>query len=109
MYLYVSHASCSCKRLLCRLYFPSHTLIAVMLLWVSGDLCSPILAQQYVDDFRMALQSGMDQCTLAILISMSHLAQRGTQKDLQHWSSLAPVIHWPRSDLFMSSVSQNRS
>lgn len=68
-----------------------------MLLWVSGDLCSPVLAQQDVDDFRVALQRGMDQRTLAILISMSHLAQRGTQKDLQRWSWLVPVICWPRS------------
>lgn len=57
-----------------------------MRLWVGGDLSSPILAQQDVDDFSMALQSGIDQRTLAILISMSHLAQRGTEKDLQHWS-----------------------
>ena len=85
-YLHVSNTSCSCNRLLCRLFFPSHRLVAVMRLWVGGDLSSPILAQQDIDDFSMALQSGMDQRTLAILISMSHLAQRGTQKDLQHWS-----------------------
>lgn len=108
-YLCVSYTSCSCKRLLRCLCFPSHCLIAVVLLWVSGDLCSPILAQQDVDDFCMALQSGMDQRTLATLISMAHLAQRDTQKDLQHWSWLVPVIRWPRSGLFMSSVSQNRS
>lgn len=52
-----------------------------MLLWVSGHLCSPVLAQQDADDFCVTLQSGVDQRTLAVLISMSHLAQRGTQKD----------------------------
>lgn len=78
----MSNASCSCNRLLCRLFLPSHRLVAVMRLWVGGDLSSPILAQQDVDDFSMALQSGMDQRTLAILISMSHLAQRGDTEGL---------------------------
>lgn len=92
-YLCVSQASCSCKCLLNCLCFPSHSLIAVMLLWVSGDLCSPVLDQQDVDDFCMALQCGVDQSALAILISMSHLARwRGhTKKDLQRWFWLGPV------------------
>lgn len=91
-YLCVSQASCSRKCLLNCLCFPSHSLIAVILLWVSGDLCSPVLDQQDVDDFCVALQCGMDQSTLAILISMSHLAWwRGhTKKDLQRWFWLGP-------------------
>ena len=109
MYLCMSHTGCSCYRLLYCLCFLSHSLIAVVLLWISGVPWSPILAQQDVDDFCMALQPGMDQRTVATLISMAHLAQRGTQKDLQHWSWPVPVICWPRSDLFMSSISQNRS
>lgn len=56
----------------------------MVLLWVSGNLLSPILAQQDVDDFYMALQPGVDQRALAALISMAHLAQRDTQKDLEH-------------------------
>lgn len=91
-YLCVSHAGCSCNHLLHRLCFPCHSLIAVVLLWVSGDLGSPLLAQQDVDDFCMALQPGVDQCTLATLISMAHLAQRGTQKDLQCWSWPVPGL-----------------
>jgi len=105
-YLCVSHTGCGCKRLLCCLCFPRHRLIVVVLLWVGVDLCSPILVQQDVDDFSMALQRSMDQCTLATLISMAHLAERGTQKDLQHWSW---PVRWPRSGLFVSSASQNRS
>jgi len=106
-YLHVSHTGCSSGCLLSCLCFPSPSFIAVLLLWVGGNLGSPILAQQDVDNFCMALKPSMDQCTLAILISMAHLAQRGTQKDLQprFWPVL--VISWPRSALFMLSVSQN--
>lgn len=78
------HAGCRCSCLLCRLCFSGHSLTAVVLLRVSGNLLSPILAQQDVDDFYMALQPGVDQRTLATLISMAHLAQRDTQKDLKH-------------------------
>lgn len=80
--LRVSQAGCSCERLLNSLCFRSHVLTAVILQRVSRNLWSPVLAQQDVDDFCMTLQCCMDQCTLAILISMSHLAQKGTQKGL---------------------------
>ncbi|KAF3832812.1 hypothetical protein F7725_026477 [Dissostichus mawsoni] len=58
---------CSGSRLLSCLCFPSHSFSAVVLLWVSGNLCSPILAQQDGDDFCMALQPSVDQRTLSAL------------------------------------------
>lgn len=98
--LRVSQAGCSCERLLDSLCFRSHVLIAVMLQWVAGNLCSPVLAQQDVDDFCMTLQCCMDQCTLAILISVSHLAQKGTQKALTTaasvWRLSLAGLDWAR-------------
>lgn len=71
-----------------------------MLQWVARNLCSPVLAQQDVDDFCMTLQCCMDQCTLAILISMSHLAQKGTQKGLTTaasvWRLSLAGLDWAR-------------
>lgn len=78
--LRVSQAGCSCERLLTGLCFLSPVLIGGMLLRVARNLGSPVLAQQDVGDFCMAPQCSMDQCTLAVLISVSHLAQKGTQK-----------------------------
>ena len=81
-YLCVSHTSRCCNCLLYCLSFPSDALIAVVKLRVSGDLCSPVLAQQDADDFCMALKPGMDQRTLATLISKAHLAQKGYTEQL---------------------------
>lgn len=109
-YLCVSHTCCSCHCLLRCLCLSSDSLIAVLLVWVSGDLRSPVLAQQDVYDFWMALERGMDQRTLAIFISMAHLPQRGNKEGLMgHWYCPVSVIRWSASHLFMSSVSQNRS
>lgn len=85
-HLRVSETGRSRDRLLHRLPFCS--LAAVTLLGVSRGLGSPVLAQQEADDVRVALQRRMDQRTLSVLIGMSHLAQRGTRKDLGRRSRL---------------------
>lgn len=89
----MSQAGCSGERLLNSLCFRSPVLIVGMLLRVTGNLRSPVLAQQGVDDFCMALQCSMDQCTLTILISVSHLAQKGHREGMnQHCSGTAAVV-----------------
>lgn len=81
-YLCVSHTSCSSDRLLRCLPFSCGSLIVVERLWVRVDFCSPVLAQQDIYYFCMALQCGVDQRTLATLISLAHLAQRRNTEGL---------------------------
>lgn len=59
-YLQVSHTGCSCDCSLGCLFFPHRSFVAVVLLWIDGDICSPILAQQDANDFCMAFQPSMD-------------------------------------------------
>lgn len=108
-YLHVSHTGCGRHRLLGCLCFPSRRLVAMLLLRIGGNICAPILAQQDAGDFRMAFQPGMDQRTLATLISVPHLATEGNTEGPSTLSLAEAVIHWPRSVLFISSLSQNRS
>lgn len=105
-HLCVSQTGCGRDGLLHRLCFPSHALAAVVLRRVSGRLCPPVLAQQQADDVRVALQSGVHQRTLAILISASHLGTEGANKGpltmpikQSHPTVRSVCRHFPRIDL----------